>query len=44
MGSRMAANLQKCGHPLVVHKRTREKAEQLVSQGAAWASLMREIT
>src|SRR6266481_2830246 len=37
MGSRMAANLQKRGHSLVVFNRTREKAEQLLSQGAAWA-------
>jgi len=37
MGSRMAANLQKCGHPLVVFNRTREKAESLVAGGASWA-------
>src|SRR5260370_6737807 len=37
MGSRMAANLQKCGHSLAVYNRTREKAESLLSQGAAWA-------
>src|SRR5438105_3483317 len=37
MGSRMAANLQKHGHFLVVFKRTREKAERLMAQGAAWA-------
>ena len=37
MGSRMAANLQKCGHSLVVYNRTREKAEQLLSEGADWA-------
>src|SRR5260370_11288299 len=37
MGSRMAANLQKRGHSLVVFNRTRDKAEQLLSQGAAWA-------
>jgi 3-hydroxyisobutyrate dehydrogenase/glyoxylate/succinic semialdehyde reductase len=37
MGSRMAANLQKHGHFLVVHNRTREKAEPLLSRGAAWA-------
>jgi 3-hydroxyisobutyrate dehydrogenase-like beta-hydroxyacid dehydrogenase len=37
MGSRMAANLQKGGHTLVVCNRTRQKAEQLLSQGAAWA-------
>jgi 3-hydroxyisobutyrate dehydrogenase-like beta-hydroxyacid dehydrogenase len=37
MGSRMAANLQKAGHSLVVYNRTREKAEQLMARGAAWA-------
>jgi 3-hydroxyisobutyrate dehydrogenase-like beta-hydroxyacid dehydrogenase len=37
MGSRMAVNLQKHGHFLVVHNRTREKAEPLLSKGAAWA-------
>src|SRR6059036_1812660 len=30
MGSRMAANLQKNGHPLVVFNRTRAKAEPLL--------------
>lgn len=37
MGSRMAANLQKHGHFLVVYNRTGEKAEPLLSNGAAWA-------
>ena len=37
MGSRMAANLQKCGHSLVVFNRTREKAESLMAGGASWA-------
>jgi 3-hydroxyisobutyrate dehydrogenase/glyoxylate/succinic semialdehyde reductase len=37
MGSRMAANLQKHGHSLVVFNRTREKAEALVAAGAKWA-------
>ena len=37
MGSRMAANLQKGGHSLVVHNRTRKKAEPLLAQGAEWA-------
>ncbi len=38
MGSRMAANLQKHGHYLVVFNRTREKAEPLLAQGARWAA------
>src|SRR2546425_5903561 len=37
MGSRMAANLQKRGHSLVVYNRTREKADALVAEGARWA-------
>ena len=37
MGSRMAANLQKHGHSLVVYNRKREKAEQLLSGGSVWA-------
>jgi len=37
MGSRMAANLQKGGHSLVVFNRTREKAGALVAGGAVWA-------
>jgi 3-hydroxyisobutyrate dehydrogenase-like beta-hydroxyacid dehydrogenase len=37
MGSRMAANLQRCGHSLVVFNRTREKAATLVADGARWA-------
>jgi 3-hydroxyisobutyrate dehydrogenase-like beta-hydroxyacid dehydrogenase len=37
MGSRMAANLQKHGHTLVVFNRTRAKAESLLAGGAKWA-------
>ncbi len=37
MGSRMAANLQKNGYELVVHNRTRAKAEPLIANGAHWA-------
>jgi 3-hydroxyisobutyrate dehydrogenase/glyoxylate/succinic semialdehyde reductase len=37
MGSRMAANLQKGGHTLVVYNRSGEKAEPLLARGAAWA-------
>src|SRR5438132_6661006 len=37
MGSRMAANLQKHGHSLVVFNQTREKAEPLMAEGAKWA-------
>jgi 3-hydroxyisobutyrate dehydrogenase-like beta-hydroxyacid dehydrogenase len=37
MGSRMAANLQKHGHFLVIFNRTREKTEPLIAKGATWA-------
>lgn len=37
MGSRMAANLLKAGHTLVVHNRTRAKAGDLILAGAGWA-------
>jgi 3-hydroxyisobutyrate dehydrogenase/glyoxylate/succinic semialdehyde reductase len=43
MGSRMAANLQKGGHSLVVYNRTPEKAEPLLSGGAAWAGSPAEL-
>lgn len=37
MGSRMAKNLQSAGTPLIVHNRTKEKAEALLTHGAEWA-------
>src|SRR2546427_272100 len=37
MGSRMAADLQKHGHSLIVFHRTREKAEPLMAERAKWA-------
>lgn len=37
MGSRMAANLQAAGHDLIVHNRTRAKADDLIQRGAVWA-------
>jgi len=43
MGSRMAANLQKGGHDLVVHNRSRTKAALLVAGGAAWADSPAEV-
>jgi 3-hydroxyisobutyrate dehydrogenase-like beta-hydroxyacid dehydrogenase len=43
MGSRMAANLQKGGHSLVVHNRTRKKAKRLLSSGAAWGDSPAEL-
>lgn len=43
MGSRMAANLQKKGHELVVYNRTRQKADPLVTNGAIWASTPADV-
>ena len=43
MGSRMAANLQKKGHELVVHNRTRDKAQALLANGAVWADSPAEV-
>lgn len=37
MGKSMAAHLLAAGHELVVHTRTREKAADLLAQGALWA-------
>jgi 3-hydroxyisobutyrate dehydrogenase/glyoxylate/succinic semialdehyde reductase len=43
MGGGMAANLLQAGHPLVVHNRTRSKADQLVTDGALWADTPAEV-
>lgn len=37
MGASMAGHLLDAGFPLVVHNRTREKAEPLLDKGAEWA-------
>ena len=39
MGAPMAANLRKAGYPLVVHNRTRAKAEEFVSSEGADAEV-----
>lgn len=43
MGSRMAANLQKYGHSLVLHNRTPQKAQPLLAKGAEWADSPAEL-
>ena len=43
MGAAMAGNLLEAGHELVVHNRTRTKAEQLVPHGALVADSPREV-
>jgi 2-hydroxy-3-oxopropionate reductase len=43
MGAAMAGNLLEAGHELVVHNRTRTKAEQLTQYGALVADSPREV-
>ncbi len=43
MGCRMAANLQRKGHDLVVYNRTRSKADPLIANGAVWAHTPAEV-
>jgi 3-hydroxyisobutyrate dehydrogenase/glyoxylate/succinic semialdehyde reductase len=43
MGSGMAANLRRAGHPLVVYNRTRSKADALMAHGAVWADTPAEV-
>jgi 3-hydroxyisobutyrate dehydrogenase len=38
MGKSMCRNLMKAGHSAVVYTRTKEKAEELLAEGALWAS------
>lgn len=43
MGKSMAGHLLRAGYPLVVYTRTKEKAADLIEQGAKWASSPKEI-
>ena len=43
MGSRMAANFLAKGHELVVHNRSRSRAESLLAAGATWAASPRAV-
>jgi len=38
MGRPMALNLLRAGYDVTVHNRTKEKADELLAQGASWAS------
>ncbi len=38
MGLPMARNLLNAGYPVIVHSRSRQRADDLVSEGARWAS------
>lgn len=44
MGSRMAKNLLRGGVSLIVHNRTKEKADELLSLGAEWADSPKEAS
>lgn len=43
MGSRMAGHLINSGHSLMVHNRTKDKADDLIAQGATWADTPAEV-
>ncbi|WP_071395510.1 NAD(P)-dependent oxidoreductase [Bacillus tuaregi] len=43
MGRSMAGHLLKAGYPVIVYNRTRDKATELIENGAAWASSPKEI-
>ena len=36
MGKSMASHIMKAGYPLVVYTRTKEKAQELLDEGANW--------
>ncbi len=44
MGKSMAHHLMNAGHPLHVYTRTKEKANELVQEGAIWESTVAELT
>ncbi len=44
MGAPMAGHLLEAGHSLVIHTRTRSKADALIEQGAEWGTTPREVT
>ncbi|MGY0693646.1 NAD(P)-dependent oxidoreductase [Virgibacillus sp. FSP13] len=43
MGKSMAENLMKAGYPLVIHTRTKEKAQHLLDNGALWKNTIIEL-
>jgi 3-hydroxyisobutyrate dehydrogenase len=43
MGTSMCGHLMDAGHPVVVHSRTRERAQPLIERGAVWAASPREL-
>ncbi len=43
MGSRMAINLQKAGFSLIIYNRTKEKANNLLNNGAMWVDTPKDV-
>ncbi|TMU87347.1 NAD(P)-dependent oxidoreductase [Bacillus sp. BHET2] len=43
MGKSMASHIQKAGFPLVLFNRTKEKAKELIHNGAKWADTPKEV-
>jgi 3-hydroxyisobutyrate dehydrogenase len=44
MGKSMASHLLSAGFPMIVYNRSKEKAEELVQNGAIWVSTPKEVT
>ncbi|MFA9556429.1 NAD(P)-dependent oxidoreductase [Evansella sp. AB-rgal1] len=44
MGKSMARNIQKGGYELNVYNRTKEKAEELIAEGAVWCDTVAQLT
>lgn len=44
MGKSMALNLMNAGYPVYVYTRTKEKAEDLLTQGATWIETVKELS
>src|SRR5699024_11872401 len=43
MGKSMAKNLQLAGYPLHIYTRTKEKAQQLIDEGAIWKETIADL-
>jgi len=43
MGKSMAKHIMKAGYPLITYTRTKSKAEDLLAEGAIWASSPKEV-
>lgn len=43
MGRSMAGHLQRAGYSIIVYNRTKEKAEELLQNGAEWADTPKEV-